>query len=86
MCAAWCGWGSQAERAWGRAQPKSALYDAADDGDLAKCTRLLGAGTHLVNFGGMTALHEAARYGKLEVKSLSRVVALRSVAIPISTC
>ena len=50
MCAAWCGWGSQAERAWGRAQPKSALYDAADDGDLAKCTRLLGAGTHPVGY------------------------------------
>ena len=53
MCAAWCGWGSQAERAWGNAQPEDALWKAARAGDLAACTRLLlGAGTHPVGYKG----------------------------------
>ena len=40
----------EAERAWGKAQPEDALYKAAGYGDLAACTRLLGAGTHPVGW------------------------------------
>ena len=39
-----------AERAWDNAQPENALLNAAVAGDLAKCTRLLGAGTHPVGW------------------------------------
>ena len=47
----WSGDGSsQAERAWGRAEPADALCMAAWTGDLAACTRLLGAGTHPVGY------------------------------------
>ena len=49
--AAWFGWGLQAaEQAWGRGQPEDALCMAAGAGDLAACTRLLGAGTHPVGY------------------------------------
>ena len=45
------GGGSQAaDRAWGKAQPRDALWDAAYAGNLAACTRLLGAGTHPVGY------------------------------------
>ena len=52
--------GSQAEQAWGRTQPRDALWKAARAGDLASCTRLLGAGTHPVGWKnpvGMQLLH-----------------------------
>ena len=80
LATAHCVGGSQAERAWGRAQPEDALWQAAEAGDLAKCTRLLGAGTHPVGYmvsepvAAVCCNRPASRFGRCSSRTAESVV------------